>query len=54
MTKQVLCAGDSKRVAKTGGKVKPKAKPKMVTMEKAANIDESIGDAGEIITVTSI
>ena len=52
MTKQVLCAGDSKRVAKTGGKVKPKAKPKMVTMEKAANIDASIGDASEIITVT--
>ena len=52
MTKQVLCAGDSKRVAKTGGKVKPKAQPNMVAMEKAANIDASIGDVGELITVT--
>ena len=54
MWQQNLCTGDSKGVAKTGGKVKPKAKPNMVAMEKAANIDASMGDAGEIITVTPL
>ena len=32
--------------------MKPKAKPNMVAMEKAANIDASMGDVGEIISVT--
>ena len=45
-------AGDSKSVAKTGRKTKPKAKPNPTCIEKAVNIDASMGDAGEIITVT--
>ena len=31
--------------------MKPKAQPNMVAMEKAANIDASMGDVGEIISV---